>query len=157
MTLTYGTNLGTGAKVPDSLKYLPFIPPVHTHSELRGTFAKGFHNYKNLYAFVGFDHFDAQNRFFAAYGTETYTAGYNLLSAGLGGNIADKTGKTIMSLFIEGTNLANVNYQSNMSRLKYFDNPTVPPGVQPGIFNMGRNISFKLVIPFDVSPHTKGS
>jgi len=155
-TLTYGTNLGTGGKVPDSLKYLPFIPPLHTHSELRGTFAKGLgKTFKNLYAFGGFDHYSAQNRFFKAYGTETYTAGYNLLSAGIGGNIVNAKGNKVLELFIEGTNLANVNYQSNMSRLKYFDNATVPPGVQPGIFNMGRNISFKVVIPFDLSPKEK--
>jgi iron complex outermembrane receptor protein len=155
-TLTYGTNLGTGAKVLDSLKYLPFIPPLHTHSELRGTFAKGLgKSFKNLYAFAGFDHYSAQNRFFAAYGTETYTAGYNLLSAGVGGNIVNSKGNKVLELFIEGTNLANVNYQSNMSRLKYFDNQTVPPGVQPGIFNMGRNISFKVVVPFDLSPKEK--
>ncbi len=155
LTLTYGTNLGTGGKVPDSLKYLPFIPPLHTHSELRGTFAKGFSNVKNVYGFVGFDHFNAQDHFFAAYGTETYTAGYNLLSAGIGGNLVDSKGKKVLELFIEGTNLANVNYQSNMSRLKYFDNPTVPAGVQPGIFNMGRNVSFKVIVPFDLSPHSK--
>ena len=125
------------------------------HSELRGNFAKGFNSFKNLYAFVGFDHFNAQNRFFAAYGTETYTAGYNLLSAGIGGNIVNAAGKKVVELFIEGTNLANVNYQSNMSRLKYFDNPVVPAGVQPGIFNMGRNVSFKVVVPFDLSPHEK--
>jgi iron complex outermembrane receptor protein len=155
MTLTYGTNLGNGGKVPDSLKYLPFIPPLHTHSELRGNFSKGFSSFRDLYAFVGFDHFNAQDRFFSAYGTETYTAGYNLLSAGLGGDIINKAGKKIFELFIEGTNLANVNYQSNMSRLKYFDNSSVPAGVQPGIFNMGRNVSFKVVIPFDLSPEHK--
>jgi iron complex outermembrane receptor protein len=157
LTLTYGTNLGIGgAKVPDSLKYLPFIPPLHTHSELRGTFAKGLgQTFKNLYAFVGFDHFSAQNHFFSAYGTETYTAGYNLLSAGIGGNIVNAKGNKVLELFIEGTNLANVNYQSNMSRLKYFDNTNVPAGVRPGIFNMGRNISFKVVIPFDLSPKEK--
>ncbi|MDB5017050.1 MAG: hypothetical protein JWQ84_1882 [Mucilaginibacter sp.] len=153
MTLTYGQNLGTGGKVPDSLKYLPFIPPLHTHSELRGNYAKGFGDFKHLYAFVGFDHYNAQNQFFSAYGTETYTAGYNLLSAGIGGNIENAAGKKVVEIFIEGTNLANVNYQSNMSRLKYFDNATVPAGVQPGIFNMGRNISFKVVIPFDLSKH----
>ena len=60
LTLTYGTNLGTGGKVPDSLKYLPFIAPAHTHSELRGTFAKGFSSFRNVYGFVGFDHYDAQ-------------------------------------------------------------------------------------------------
>ncbi|MCJ8208398.1 TonB-dependent receptor [Mucilaginibacter sp. RS28] len=147
LTLTYGQNLGNGEKVADSLKYLPFIPPLHTHSELRGNFAKGFGHFRNLFAFAGFDHYNAQSRFFSAYGTETYTAGYNLLSAGIGGSLYNTKGRNLLSLFIEGTNLANVSYQSNMSRLKYFDNPTVPAGVQPGIFNMGRNISFKLVIP----------
>lgn len=153
LTLTYGTNLGNGGAVADSLKYLPFIPPVHTHSELRVSFAKGIDKLRNVYAFVGFDHFNAQDRFFSAYGTETYTAGYNLLSAGLGANLINAKGKDIIELYIEGTNLANANYQSNMSRLKYFDNPTVPTGVQPGIFNMGRNISFKVVVPFDFSSH----
>ncbi|HEY8930276.1 MAG TPA: TonB-dependent receptor [Mucilaginibacter sp.] len=155
MALTYGRNLGTGGPVADSLKYLPFIPPLHTHSELRGNFKKGFGNFRNVYAFVGLDHYSAQDRFFAAYGTETYTAGYNLLSAGIGTDLVNKSGQPWVKLFIEGTNLGNVSYQSNMSRLKYFDNPTVPSGVQPGIFNMGRNISFKVVVPFDLSPHTK--
>jgi iron complex outermembrane receptor protein len=153
LSLTYGQNKGTGGTVPDSLKYLPFIPPLHTHTELRGSFDKGFGSFKNVYAFVGFDHYDAQDHFFSAYGTETYTAGYNLLSAGIGGNLVNGAGKTLVKLFIEGTNLANVNYQSNMSRLKYFDNPNgAGPGVAPGIFNMGRNISFKVVVPFDLSP-----
>jgi iron complex outermembrane receptor protein len=156
-TFTYGTNLGNGGTVDNDLKYLPFIPPFHLHSELRGTFNKGFKRVNNLYCFVGFDHFSAQNRFFAAYGTETYTAGYNLLSAGIGASLVNASGKKILELFIEGTNLANVNYQSNMSRLKYFDNPEVPAGVQPGIFNMGRNISFKLVVPFDLSPKAKST
>ena len=157
LSLTYGTNLGNGGKVADSLKYLPFIPPLHTHSELRGTFAKGFGSFKNVYGFVGFDHYNAQDKFFAAYGTETYTAGYNLISAGFGGNIVNAAGDPILKIFIEGTNLGNKNYQSNMSRLKYFDNATVPPGVQPGIFNMGRNISLKVVVPFDLSPHEKAN
>jgi len=155
LTLTYGTNLSNKGHAPDSLKYLPFIPPPHTHSELRGTYAKGFGRWKNAYAFLGFDHYNAQNRFFSAYGTETYTPGYNLLSAGFGVNLVNAAGKKLVELFVEGTNLANVNYQSNMSRLKYFDNPVVPPGVRPGIFNMGRNVSFKVVVPFDLSPKAK--
>jgi len=155
MTITQGINLGTGGTVPDSLKYLPFIPPLHTHSELRATLNKGFGSFRSLYVFGGFDHYDAQNHFFSAYGTETYTAGYNLLSAGIGGNVVNAKGNKVLEIFIEGTNLGNVAYQSNMSRLKYFDNPTVPAGVQPGIFNMGRNISFKVVVPFDLSPKDK--
>jgi iron complex outermembrane receptor protein len=153
LALTYGTNLGNGGPVPDSLKYLPFIPPLHTHSELRGNFAKGFAGFKNVYAFVGFDHYSAQDRYFSAYGTETYTAGYNLLSAGIGTDVTNSKGKTVVKVFVEGTNLANVNYQSNMSRLKYFDNQFTADGVQRGIFNMGRNISFKVIVPFSLSAH----
>ncbi len=151
LALTYGKNLGNGGPVADSLKYLPFIPPLHTHSELRGTFAKGFSKFKNIYAFVGLDHYSAQDRFFSAYGTETYTTGYNLLSAGIGGNLVNAAGKKVVELFIEGTNLGNVNYQSNMSRLKYFDNTDTAPGVQRGIFNMGRNVSFKVIVPFELA------
>ena len=100
-----------------------------------------------MYASVGFDHFDPQDRYFAAYGTETYTPGYNLLSAGFGGNLVNAKRKKIIELFVEGTNLANVSYQSNMSRLKYFDNSSVPADVNPGIYNMGRNISLKVIVP----------
>jgi iron complex outermembrane receptor protein len=48
LTLTYGTNLIGGGKAPDSLKYLPFMPPPHTHSELRATSAKGFGRIRNV-------------------------------------------------------------------------------------------------------------
>ena len=153
LSLTYGENKGLDGKpVADSLKYLPFIPPLHTHSELRASIIKGFGLIKNVYFSVGFDHFNAQNRFFGAYGTETYTAGYNLISAGIGGNVVNKAGDAVLKVFLEGTNLANVSYQSNMSRLKYFDsNPGL--GVQPGIFNMGRNVSFKVIVPFGFNNH----
>ncbi len=157
LSLTYGTNLGNGGNEPDSLKYLPFIPPMHLHSELRATSVKGLGSFRNLYLFVGFDHFNPQNRYFAAYSTETYTGGYNLISAGLGGNIVNKKGHRVLEIFLEGTNLANINYQSNMSRLKYFDNPNVPRGIQRGIFNMGRDISLKVVVPFDLSPRKSHS
>lgn len=147
MTLTYGTNLGDGPAVADSLKYLPFIPPLHTHSELKGEWGKGFGPFKNLYAFCALDHYNQQDRFFSAYGTETYTAGYNLLSAGIGSKVMGESGRELFAVYIEASNLLNKNYQSNMSRLKYFDNPDVPEGVRPGIFNMGRNISFKVIVP----------
>ena len=101
------------------------------------------------------NHYSAQKQFFAAYHTETATSGYNLLSAGLGGNLVNSTGKVLVKLFLEGTNLTDVNYQSNMSRLKYFDNIHVQPGISPGIFNMGRNINFKVMVPFDLGAHLK--
>jgi iron complex outermembrane receptor protein len=151
LTLTYGENKGNGGNVADSLKYLPFIPPLHTHSELRGSFNKGFGRFKSTYVFMGLEHYNDQNRFFSAYGTETQTAGYNLLSAGFGGHLTNKAGNTIAELFVEGTNLTNTDYQSHLSRLKYFDPNYVPSAGRPGIFGMGRNVSFKVVVPFNFS------
>jgi iron complex outermembrane recepter protein len=156
LTLTYGTNAGNNGHEPDSIKYLPFIPPLHTRTELKADYAKGYGRWKGAYVYVGFDHYNAQDRFFSAYGTETYTAGYDLWSAGVGVKLVNGAGKEVLQLNIEGTNLGNANYQSNMSRLKYFDGAHVPAGVQPGIFNMGRNIAFKVVVPFDMSKKSKG-
>ena len=46
-------------------------------------------------------------------------------------------GKTRLSLYIIGSNLTNRAYMPHLSRLKYI-----------GICNMGRNYSFKLVVPW---------
>ena len=104
-----------------------------------------------MYVTVGLDHYNDQNQYFAAYGTETATQGYNLLGAGVGGSFVNAAGKTVLKLYVEGTNLTNADYQAHLSRLKYFDNPNgAGPGVQPGIFGMGRNVSFKIVIPINI-------
>ncbi|MGZ3885564.1 MAG: hypothetical protein ACXVPD_16155, partial [Bacteroidia bacterium] len=60
----------------------------------------------------------------------------------------------LFSFTIVGTNLADVAYQSNMSRLKYFDNYPNNYTGRSGIYSMGRNISFKLIVPIDIK---KGS
>jgi iron complex outermembrane receptor protein len=96
---------------------------------------------------VGITYFGRQDRVLSAYGTETPTAGYVLLNAGFGGGFTDKKGKTVLSLYVLGSNLANTAYQDNMSRLKYMDpNNAVGPY---GIFNMGIDISIKVVVPLE--------
>jgi len=45
----------------------------------------------------------------------------------------------------------DVAYQSNMSRIKYADPNNVTGRI--GVFNMGRNISLKLVIPIEITHH----
>ena len=156
LTLTYGENKGTAGKnIADSMKYLPFIPPIHTHSELRANIYSKSGTIRNFYALLGFDHYGAQNKYFAAYGTETATAGYNLLSAGIGFSITDKNGIERAKVNIEGTNLNNAVYQSHLSRLKYFDPNVTANVLHPGIFNMGRNISFKVIIPVNFTTGSK--
>ncbi|MGV9012636.1 MAG: TonB-dependent receptor [Flavobacteriales bacterium] len=141
---------GNGATITDSTRYLPLIPPVHTNSELRWDMPKGTGCFKRMFVKVGMQIYAAQDRFFGAYGTETYTPGYTLLDAGLGGDIINKKGRTLFTLTVLGTNLGDIGYQSNMNRLKYFDDYPVNGSGRSGIYNMGRNISFKLVVPFDL-------
>ena len=154
LSIIYAINKGgNGATINDSTKYLPFIPPFHTNSELRANIKKKKACFANIYVKVGVQYFAAQYRAFFAYGTETKTPGYTLLDAGIGTDIINKKGNTLFTISILGTNLCDVAYQSNMSRLKYFTSQTPSGYTIPdasghyGIYNMGRNISFKLVIP----------
>jgi iron complex outermembrane receptor protein len=82
--------------------------------------------------------------------TETSTPGYILYNAGIGGEILNSKGKSILSFNILGNNITDVAYQSHLSRLKYFEEyPNNLTGIS-GIYNMGRNISFKLSVPLNL-------
>ena len=54
-------------------------------------------------------------------------------------------GKKIAELYITADNLLNKAYQSHLSRLKYADEDVVTG--RRGVYNMGRNITFKVVVP----------
>lgn len=128
----------------DSTRYLPFIPAPKYRAVLKAEFKKAGNYLSGVYAKVGLDYYFAQNKIFAAYGTETSTSAYSLLSVGLGANIKVNGKKDFASIFISAENLANVAYQSHLSRLKY-----APQNVltgRNGVYNMGRNVSMKLVI-----------
>ncbi len=148
LSIIYAINKGgNGATINDSTKYLPFIPPFHTNSELRANIKKKAACFANIYVKAGVQYFAAQNQAYLAYGTETKTPGYILTDAGAGTDVVNKKGNTLFTFSILATNIGDVAYQSNMSRLKYFDNYPVNGTGRSGIYNMGRNVSFKLVIP----------
>ena len=146
VSVVYAVNKGASN---DSAKYLPFIPPVHTLSELRADIKKKFKHFSSLYFKVEMEHYAKQDRAFLAYNTETVTPGYTLFNAGFGTDIINSLGKVLFTIHISCNNLTDVAYQSNMSRLKYFEQYPVNWSGRSGIYNMGRNISFKLVIPLD--------
>ena len=142
-------NLGDGIRaVTDSTKYLPFTPPFHFVSDLRATFNKKYTHIAHIFAKVEVVYYAAQNHAFLAYGTETPTPPYSLLNCGLGTDITNKTGKAICTLSIMGNNLLDGSYQDHLSRLKYFGYNYVTQ--HAGMYNMGRNIGFKLLIPLDL-------
>ena len=134
--------------VPADQQYLPFIPPDRFQSELRGNFRRQGKRLTNLYARVQLEQNFAQNRFFGAFDTETATPAYTLFNAGLGGDVADAQGKTLFSLYLTCNNLFDVAYQSHLSRLKYADYNYATG--RRGIFNQGRTVSVKLVVPIGV-------
>ena len=88
-----------------------------------------------------------QNKIYYKYGNETITPGYTLMNAGFGGDISSHD-RTLFSVYVSGTNLGDLGYQSNMSRLKYTDMNNVTG--RTGVFNMGRNFSVKLIVPLNL-------
>lgn len=127
----------------DSTKYLPFTPAPKWRSELRVEFDKVSKQFSNVFASVGVDHYFAQNHIFSAYDTETATPAYTLLGAAVGTDL--QLGKQKFTLVLNGENLTDVAYQSHLSRLKYaaVNNATG----RTGVYNMGRNVSLKLIVP----------
>lgn len=130
----------------DSTRYLPFTPGAKLKSNLRADFDHVGSYVKNGFVSVGLEHYFAQNKVYSAYGTETTTPAYTLLNASIGGDVLFKK-KTLCSLYIIGNNLADVDYQSHLSRLKYAAVNNISGNI--GVFNMGRNISIKLIVPME--------
>ena len=129
----------------DSTKHLPYTPPHKWQSTLKFNFIDPGKIFQNCFVSIGVDHFFEQNKIYYQFGNETITPGYTLLNMGIGGEIHNRK-QIICSVFFVANNITDVAYQSNMSRLKYADENNVTSRI--GVYNMGRNFSFKLLIPF---------
>ena len=139
-------------------KYLPFTPAPKWSSELKWELFHHSHTtvnhhhttdaahrslLNNLYIAVGLDCYLKQTHIYRADDTETETPGYALLSLSAGTDIQVK-GKKVAEFYITADNLLNKAYQNHLSRLKYTDVNVVTG--RRGVYNMGRNITFKVVI-----------
>ncbi|MES2850705.1 MAG: TonB-dependent receptor [Bacteroidota bacterium] len=144
---TFSYTQGRFNEAVEGSKNLPFIPAARLISELRGNFNKLTKGIVNFYAKLELDNTFAQNKIFTAYNTETAAPGYSLLNAGIGADFISK-GNTIFTLHLSGNNLADVGYQNHLSRLRYAAQ-NLSTG-RMGVFNMGRNFSFKLTVPLTV-------
>lgn len=149
-SVVYGLNKGIDPKQQsDSNKYLPFIPPVHGMSELRYDFNAKKNHIINGFLKIQLDWHMKQDKVYLTDNTETPTSGYALFNAGLGAGFTNKHGKTIFNLSVMGNNLFDVAYQDHLSRLKYFEPYSSSPNGHLGIYNMGRNIAFRIDFPLD--------
>ncbi len=129
---------------PDSTKYLPFIPSPKYRGELKAQFKKVGKCFKNVYVKSAVDYYFKQNHFYKAYGTETETPGYALLSFGIGSAVDMFDKKNFMNIYLSAENVTDVGYQSHLSRLKYA--PVNSMTGRTGVYNMGRNISLKVIM-----------
>jgi iron complex outermembrane receptor protein len=100
--------------------------------------------FRNAYLRFEVEHYFEQNKIYYKFGNETVTPAYTLLNIGVGVDISGND-KTICSLYLYAGNILDAAYQSNMSRLKYGD-PNYVTG-RIGVYEMGRNFSFKVIIP----------
>ena len=140
-------------------KYLPFTPAPKWSSELKWELSHHSHPtvahhhttdavhrslLNNLYIAAGLDCYLRQSHIYRADDTETETPGYTLLSLSAGSDI-QWHGKKLAELYVTADNLLDKAYQNHLSRLKYADENTVTG--RRGVYNMGRNITFKLVVP----------
>ena len=149
ISFVYALNQSSGKiAAHDSAKYLPFIPPAHGTSELRWDFeCKKIHFVKGFIK-TELEYYAAQNRVYLLYNSETPTPGYQLLNAGIGGSFTNNRHTTIFNIYFLASNLLNTSYQDHLSRLKYFEPYPGNPSGHNGIYNMGRNFSIKLSVPF---------
>ncbi len=133
---------------PDSTKYLPYSPPYKYRSEIKLVMEKSGTLMKSAYIKFGVDYYFEQDNFYKKFGNETMTPEYTLFNFGAGTDFCSKKGNTVCTFLVYVSNLTDVAYQSSMSRLKYAD-PNNATG-RTGVYNMGRNVSFKLIIPIDI-------
>lgn len=131
----------------DSAKYLPFMPPPRWLSNVKLTKNTLGKHLRNTYFSVELEHNQQQNNALLAYNTETKTPAYSLVNVGTGATITNLKKKALFSIYLNVNNLLDNTYQSHQSRLKYLDvNRTTG---RQGVYNMGRNISVKVLVPIN--------
>ncbi|HCW06703.1 MAG TPA: TonB-dependent receptor [Cytophagales bacterium] len=124
-------------------EYLPFIPPARLVSNLTKEFSLNSKRITNFSAQIEADINATQNRFLALYNTETKTNGYTLINAGTAATFFKN-----WQVQFQVNNLLDIAYQSNMSRLKYFEYYSQSPNGGYGIYGMGRNYCVKIIFSF---------
>lgn len=138
---------GKFARALEGSKNLPFIPAPKLLTEFRADFKKLNKSIKNFYAKYEIENTFKQNNAFTAYNTETASKGYVLMNIGIGAEIHNQKNKQIMGVYLCALNIADVAYQSHLSRLKYA--AVNPITGREGVFNVGRNFGIKVNVPMN--------
>jgi iron complex outermembrane receptor protein len=126
---------------PRESKYLPYTPAPRWKSEIRYDIIEDGKHLHNAYFSAVMDCNLRQNHYYAAQETETATPSYTLFDLTAGADLMSK-GHKLASLYLSVNNIFDRAYVNHLNRLKYVGN---------GIYNMGRNIGIKVIIPLILS------
>lgn len=132
---------------PEESKYLPFTPAPKLTSELRYDLIRHGRTLGNTYVSMSVECNLRQNHFYAAQGTETATPSYTLVNLAAGTDIRIR-GRKAATVYLTADNIFDRAYQNHLNRLKY--TTLNPENGRMGIFNMGRNIGIKLLVPVNL-------
>ena len=121
---------------------LPFIPAAALRNELR--IEPEIAGTKKSYISIGLDNYFRQSK---VGDFETPTKGYSLWSAAVGTTVSLSKNQDI-TLYVSGKNLLNKKYYDHLSRFKPGRLDEADPTF--GIYNPGRNVSFGVVVPFNI-------
>ena len=127
--------------------YLPLIPPVKLLSSINQSIMTKSKTFEQINGKIEAEINGAQNRYLALNNTETATPAYTLFNISINTKI-NFTKNSDLLLQWQVNNLFDKAYQSNLSRLKYFEYYTQSPNGHLGMYNMGRNICIKAIVSF---------
>ncbi|HZY37824.1 MAG TPA: TonB-dependent receptor [Mucilaginibacter sp.] len=128
-------------------EYLPFIPPPRWLSSFNYDLCVNGKTIRLVTFKMEADCNLAQDRYLGLYRTETPTPAYTLLDASVNTEI-NYNKNHVLQFQIAVNNIFDTAYQSHLSRLQYFEYYTASPNSHMGIYNMGRNVCLKMIIPF---------
>ncbi|HXB45930.1 MAG TPA: TonB-dependent receptor [Puia sp.] len=164
LSLVYGSL----QHVNDSSKYLPFVPPTRITTDLTFPITSIGRGIKNAYLKFGLLDCFEQKKIYLQYAiynglntaltpdqyraSTSATKGYVQFNAGAGGDII-VNGKTVCQIYLLCNNIFNTSYMDYMSRFKYY--PVNYTTGRVGVFNMGRNLSVKMLIPLNFTSGKK--
>ena len=140
----------------DSTQHIPFTPAPRWTSTLKFRLNDQPHSVlSSAYVYFGLAKYWAQHDIYSALYTELPSFAYTLFNTGIGMNFVNPINKHVVcSFMVNCTNLFNIAYVDHLSHNQYFlayNGGTIATVTQQsqGIYNMGRNIGLKLIVPFD--------
>ncbi|RQO40908.1 TonB-dependent receptor [Chryseobacterium sp. KBW03] len=138
LSLIYGFNRDEKFKNKETQgEYLPLISPLKLSGSLSQKIPVSSKLVSSITPTAEVEFSGMQNRYLGLDNTETATNDYTLFNIGTSVELHYSENHSAV-LQLQVNNVFDRAYQSHLSRLKYLGN----------IYNMGRNISLKLIVPF---------